>query len=195
MKKLLISTALISSLFAGDFFVGINGITGSGKVKVSTDSDYSYTFTDSEDISTSGYKLYVGSGKWYGFYQSGTISPDTHYMSDHDYTAFGIGYLYRSNPKKISVINARFIFDIGLGYDKLTSSGNTIYDKDKTGILVEFSAGGAFSLASFDKVSLNVGIGYELHAVKDSVSDSYGDGSGTWNFGSLIFTSGISYSF
>jgi hypothetical protein len=116
-------------------------------------------------------------------------------MDDHDYTAFGLGYLHRSHPKKISIINARFIFDIGLGYDKLTSSGSTAYDEDKTGILIEGSVGGAFSLASFDNISLNIGIGYEMHAVKDSLSDSYGGGSGTWNFGSLIFTSGISYNF
>ena len=193
MKKTLLSVALLSStLFGGDLFLGVNNVGGAGTVSL-TKNDESYTFRDTDEISTSGMKAYVGIGSIYAFYQSGTLTVDTMYMGNQDYTAFGLGYLKEGTPTKVMGINGRYLFDAYLGYDTMTSDGTGEFDKDKSGFLAGFTLGGGFSLASFDNVELTVGVGYELHAVKDD--DTADNDDSTWNFGSIIYTTGLKVSF
>ena len=196
MKKFIASSVIVSgllftSLNAGDVFVGLKLGAGSGKVAL-TDGNTAATFTDSDSISTTDMQVYAGLGHLYLFYQTGTISPDTKYMGDFDYNAFGLGWLTSWKKYTISGFNIQPEFSVGLGYDSLTGNGNGIYDDDKTGLLLTLSLGGAFSLASFEHLKLTADIGYDLHVVNDS-SSSANDGS--WNFGAIRYNIGVRYGF
>jgi hypothetical protein len=196
MKKILFSLVAAASIavtLAADeekVFIGGNIGGGNGTVKIhSSDSNSNFTFTDSEKISTSDLKVYAGYGQVYGFYQSGTISPDTQYMDDLDYQVIGLGWMRKAEFWKLetSIVNIVPEFDAEIGYDEVTNS-----NFDGSGLLLSFDFGIGLALADFKNVELTAALGYDIHVVNDSTSSSY---DGSWNFGSLQATIGARYNF
>ena len=198
MKKIVLGSvlafALITSAHADEDKVFIGGTLGggSGTIKISSSGGSNYTFTDSSDMSSSDVKLYVGYGQLYGFYQTGTLSPDTQYLKDLDYSAFGVGFLRRANFWALNTAVGDLVpeFDAELGYDSVTNSAN---DFDASGLFISVDVGAAFTIKAVKGLAITAGVGYDLHVVNDDRSTNQYDGS--WNMTSLEAHVGARYSF
>jgi len=199
MKKILLGSvlafAVLSNAQADDdkVFVGGNFGGGSGTIKISSSNTNStYTFTDSSDLSSTDTKLYVGYGQWYGFYQTGTLSPKTQYLKDLDYNAYGVGFLRRANFWALNTSVGDLVpeFDAELGYDSVTNSANNF---DASGLFISVDVGAAFTLKAISGLAVTAGVGYDIHVVNDNTSTQQYDGS--WNMTSLEAHAGVRYSF
>ena len=81
---------------------------------------------------------------------------------------------------------------IGVGYDSLTGKGSGTFDDDKTGLLIPMSLGVNMFFTNMSSISATFDIGYDIHVVNDSTSESY---DGSWNFTSFRYNIGLRYSF
>jgi hypothetical protein len=175
-------------LLANDTAAFAGASIGSGSGSVSFKDDYgTYTFADSDSVSTIDMKVYAGLNQWYLFMQTGTISPDSVYLNDMDYTAFGFGVLRKADYWKIDAGPVSIVpeGDFEIAYDSVSGS-----NFNAAGLLFSFDAGVAFALSDLPNLELTTGFGYDLHVVND---DSTSNGS--WNFSSLQFNIGARYNF
>lgn len=193
LLKLLTASALVvtglaaDGKYAGENGLYVGGTLGGGAGSLSYETDYgSYTYAE-DGISTTDMKIYAGKRSLYIFMQMGTISTDTSALSDMDYTAYGLGYLWRS-PRFAMDLDAVTImpqFDAEIAYD--TTTLNSV---DMSGFLVSADIGVAIATPSLPALEFTVDLGYDLHALTDD--SAY---SGTWNFGALTFNVGAKYNF
>jgi len=181
------SSAQNTGLYAGKNGIYVGGTLGGGSGSYSyNDGTTSYT-PDNNGIATTDMKLYVGKRSLYAFIQTGSIVNDDTTLSDADYTAVGIGYLNRieSFRQNFSAGSLMPEFDVELGYDSVTQ-GST----DFAGLLLSADLGVAVSLIAIPELEFTAGLGYDMHAIKDSANSEY-----TVNLSSFNFNIGAKYNF
>ena len=203
LAGLLLGANLLADGYVTDFlknsddglFVGGTLGGGSGQVSLSTDTS-SYTFSDSS-ISTSDTKLYAGIGNYYLFYQTGTIKTGTSSLSDYGYNAFGIGGYGKMESSKMDfkAFSLTPEYDLEVGFDSLSGNDRWI-SSNASGFLISVDVGLALQIAHIENLSFTADIGYDLHAIKSSLSSTnYYGSSATWNFTSLNMNFGARYGF
>jgi hypothetical protein len=169
------------------FFIGGSLNIGSGVVTYAVD-DNAYTFTDGDGLTTIDTKFYVGLTEYYFFKQIGSISFETSQLKDMTYSAYGIGRLhqFRNNALKIAGLMFTPEFSYAIGLDSVTDGTEELF-----GFLLSANLGLSFAIEKIDNLSVNAGLGYDLHAVNDDDPTS----TGTWNFTSLNVTAGARFQF